>query len=561
MARIKLKKQLDISKITDDDLMNGVTLTCSDGGRKHPIDIKKISPDEEDYLYTPMLKDHTTIDAGSVPGLKFDTKVVRVSMEKEDWNQDCKEDFLNGIAIRLTSPDAFDRKGEKIYTGLQSQFFGSDYGDDYAFSDRYQCECGKYIGKCYDGIVCDNCNTVVEYEEADLTKMGWIIIDQPDFSIINPIYYLKLESALGKFDGSEYVIARIIKGKFTSDLNDAYDDKDRMNLDKHPFSRRGLIWFREHFKEVLEYYYKGGKTTKAALIEELMDDADKVFSHCIPAYTSVMRMETPGKKGDKVFKVKINTLLQSIIKVSNKINEMGERSKMTDEEFCTVERFLEQIQNDLSEIFTEEFSALTGKHGEILGKVIGGRYNFSSRNIIIAGSGSLKANEMEFNYSTFLELFRPELENMYRKLYGVTPREAENKWNRAKTRVDPDFYALMNAMINDPDSAACIHIMINRNPSINYGAFVTLKIVRVKPSLEDKTLTINTRIIKTLNADFDGDQINIFRIIGSRVGDKFERAMNPVANLYINRINGKFNTDMANSKDEVAVYYEFLTAT
>ena len=55
MARIKLKKQLDISKITDDDLMNGVTLTCSDGGRKHPIDIKKISPDEEDYLYTPML--------------------------------------------------------------------------------------------------------------------------------------------------------------------------------------------------------------------------------------------------------------------------------------------------------------------------------------------------------------------------------------------------------------------------------------------------------------------------------------------------------------------------
>ena len=252
MAKIKLKKSINIEKLTNEDLVDGVTLTCNDGGRKLPIDIKKISSDENDYLYTPVLKRHTDIDAKDVPGLKFDTKVVRVEMNKEDWNLDCKEDFLNGIAIRLTSPDAFDRKGEKIYSGLQSQFFGSDYGDDYAFSDRYQCECGKYIGKCYDGIICDNCNTMVEYEEADLTKTGWIIIDQPCFSIINPIYYVKLESALGKFDGSDTVISRIIKGKFTNNLSAEYDEKDKMNLDKHPFSRRGMVWFKEHFKEVLE---------------------------------------------------------------------------------------------------------------------------------------------------------------------------------------------------------------------------------------------------------------------------------------------------------------------
>lgn len=553
MPNVKLSKPLNIDKLTNDDLVNGVRIHT----KGKPIDIKKISSDEEDYLYTPTFSPGTSMH---IPGLKFETKVHRVLIEKLDWNECCREDFLDGKAIRLTSPDAFDRKGEKIYNGLQSAFFGSDYGDDYAFADRYHCECGKYIGKCYAGRVCDNCNTVVEYEDVDLNKTGWIIIDHPTFSIINPIYYLKLESALGKIDGSESVVSRIIKGRYTNDFNNEFDEKDRLYLEKHPFLRKGMVWFREHFKEVLEYYYKGGKTSKAALIEELMDDADKVFTHCIPAYSSTMRLETPGKKGDKVFKVKINTLLQAIIKLANKINEMGEPDRMTEEEFCTVERYLKQIQTELSDIFTEEFSALTGKHGEIHGKVIAGRYNYSSRNIIIAGSGSLRANECEFNYSTFLELFRPELQNMYRKLYGVTPREAENRWNRAKTRVDPDFYALMNEMINDPESVAHITIMINRNPSINYLAFLTQKIVRVKPSLEDKTLTMNTRICTTLNADFDGDQINIFRIIGSRIGNKFKKSMNPVRNLYINRINGRFNRDMANMKDEIVVYHEFMTA-
>ena len=114
-------------------------------------------------------------------------------------------------------------------------------------------------------------------------------------------------------------------------------------------------------------------------------------------------------------------------------------------------------------------------------------------------------------------------------------------------------------MISDPKTAARIHIVINRNPSINFGSFITTKIVKIKPYINDKTLTLNTRVIKTLNADFDGDQINIFRIFGEYIGGKFEANMLPSANLYVDRINGHLNKDMCNSKDEVALYVDFMT--
>lgn len=487
---------------------------------------------------------------------RFDTTVKKVKAFTRNLHDDMVNDFLRGKGIRITSIDAFDKRGEKIHEGLQSEFFGTDYGDNNAFAERYSCECKYLIGKQFKGEFCPLCNTEVQYNENDLEKTGWIILD--NYKVISPIFYKKLEQALGKFDASQTVIARILDVAANRDPSQAFDEKDIENMNKHPYSRKGMTWLCDHMLEVLEFYRKG-RTNKADLFEELIDNVDKITTDAIPIYSAVMRTEAPGKKGEKMYKIKINTLFQSIICSANFINRHTDPDKVTVEESCLIDKQLKSIQQELSEVYDEEFNTISGKKGEILGKVIAGRYNFTSRMIIIAGSGILRANEIILSYIAFLELFRYELIVLNSRLRDITYAESQNMWHRAKSHFDPTFYALAESMIKDPKNIPYVCLIINRNPSINFGSFNTAVIAGIKSDINDKTMTINTRIIKTMNADFDGDQMNIFRPVGSFLCAKFAENMDPIRNLYVDRINGHVNRDMLNIKDEFVVYHSFMT--
>ena len=57
-------------------------------------------------------------------------------------------------------------------------------------------------------------------------------------------------------------------------------------------------------------------------------------------------------------------------------------------------------------------------------------------------------------------------------------------------------------MLHDPEYKGKLGVLINRNPSINYGSFIYVHIVSVKRDFSDKTLTISTHILTPLNADF-----------------------------------------------------------
>ena len=96
--------------------------------------------------------------------------------------------------------------------------------------------------------------------------------------------------------------------------------------------------------------------------------------------------------------------------------------------------------------------------------------------------------------------------------------------------------------------------------AINYGSFMMMKIARIKPNINDKTIRLNTSVIRTMAADFDGDQINVFRIIGEDLSKRFTKNMNPRYNMYIDHINGKVNRDFSPMKDEAIGLYLFLHA-
>ena len=483
------------------------------------------------------------------------TRVRSANITRFDLSFERRYDIENGKGIRLKSPEAFDRKGEKIHDGLQSDFFGTDFSDERGYAERYRCECGYLIGKAYEGELCPKCGSPVEYIQADITKMGYIVLDH--FHLMSPIFAEQLSGALGTVDGHK-VLDLIMETGFDKNVSDEHTmlmrEKDTEIRKKHPFIHKGMIWFYDHFQEVIKYY-SARKPGKKKLFDSMINNRDQVFTDSIPVISSIMRSEMPGEKDKRLEKFRINTIYQALIRNSNSINALGDPDKMTPENICTVNRFLCSMHKNILKLFDEIFNILNGKNGTIQSRVIGGRYNFTVRCIISASSGELRANEIEMCYLGFLEFYRYEITNIYTKIMHCTIEEAQQAWHRATVHFDKVIYGIMQYMIahNQDD----IGVLINRNPSINYGSFLYVKIKAVKPDITDKTIRVNTRIITSMNADFDGDQENTFRIIGHKLNKKFASTLDPTYNLYIDRVNGRINKDMMPLKDEVVGFWYF----
>lgn len=482
------------------------------------------------------------------------TKIKEAHVTKLDLDAECAYDLAIGQGLRLQSTESF-HKSEKVEDGLQSPFFGTDFSDELSFAERYRCQCGYMIGMMYQGELCPKCGTPVGYVPVDMKKMGWIILDH--FKVMSPIYAYKLSEALGTVEG-EKVLTKILSKDFDQDESDEHAiilrEKEDELRKKHPFVYKGTQWFVDHFEEVIKYYMTK-KPGKKKLFEELLHDKDHVFTSSIPVISATLRSETPGEKDRKLIKFRINTIYSSIIRLTNEINELGDIKNMSDNDLITTDRYLCAIHKKLLQLFDEIFNILNGKKGTIASRIIAGRYNASARNIISASSGELRSNEVDICYLDAMELFRYELTNLYAKLKSCTIEEAQQAWYRATRYFDPVFYGIIKYMITH--NRYEIGVIINRNPSINFGSFMYVKIHDVIPNIDNKTMRLNTRVIRVMAADFDGDQLNIFRIIGKDLNRRFARTMDPRYNLYIDRINGRVNRDMLPLKDEVVGFWYF----
>ena len=91
--------------------------------------------------------------------------------------------------------------------------------------------------------------------------------------------------------------------------------------------------------------------------------------------------------------------------------------------------------------------------------ILGGRLNYSSRNVIIPDP-KLKADEIELCYLTFLELYRYEILSHLCKMDDITISEANDIWFRASINFSKKVYEIMKYLIKKKK----VKMLINRNP-------------------------------------------------------------------------------------------------
>ena len=98
--------------------------------------------------------------------MAFDSKIERVQVQIMDLDLECFFDIANGRGIRISSVESFDpkKKNEKIWNGLQSEFFGTDFSEEDAFRERWSCKCNTFVAY----ISCNRyaCNKILKKQGA-----------------------------------------------------------------------------------------------------------------------------------------------------------------------------------------------------------------------------------------------------------------------------------------------------------------------------------------------------------------------------------------------------------
>ena len=413
-------------------------------------------------------------------------KPTGVQLVKVDWDAECEKDFISGKGFEVTEK-AFVGKEEKSYNGIHSSRFSSDWTDEDAFAERYKCKCGDLKGRVYENELCHRCNTKVTFKDVDMTITGWIKLKH--HAIMHPIFYKMVKSIIG-----DKVFMEIIE--FDKEIN--RDGVAINKVGKNPFKGIGLIEFEERFDEILNYY-KAKKKNKIDLVNEVMAERHKVFTFSIPVYSSILR--PVSFKGESYFYNLIDRKYNAIFSLSRSLNTKGPVPNVNGKKVKTRKMdeptMLQSLQKKVMELWQLIFLQINQKNGHIKDQLLGGRLNFSSRNVIIPDP-TLRSNEIRLGYLAFLELFKYEIIAHIAKMNDITENDAYEQWFKATINYSKKIYEVMMYLVKKQK----IKVLLNRNPTINYGSILLMKIKDIKNEYEDDyTMSIPVQILTVSNAD------------------------------------------------------------
>ena len=99
------------------------------------------------------------------------------------------------------------------------------------------------------------------------------------------------------------------------------------------------------------------------------------------------------------------------------------------------------MQCDLESLWDLTFEQVKKKSGTIRNKVLGGRMDFSARNVIVPDK-DLRPNEIKIGYTTFLHLYKLEIISILIKMYGIQYSSAWEMWEKATINFNELIYKI-----------------------------------------------------------------------------------------------------------------------
>ena len=422
----------------------------------------------------------------------------------------------------LSKDNSFDSQG--IYS---EEIYGRMYGESI-----FSCSCGETRGAPHEELICESCGTPVKSLPAKITIMGWIPLKS---NIINPTFMPMLQKYIGKPR-----LKRYLEPNYQVNIDGHIIDNTSIYAEdpKEPFPElvgKGVSVFIENMWRVIETIHaSNSKNEDVATYQFLKEHAeDIVFDH-IPVYSSRLRPAIMVA-GNLIFD-KVNTLFTQIAKCASVLRSFPVVPEGQIDP--SKEKLIYKIQSLNYQVYDHVIRTISGKSGFIRNSLLGNRLNFSSRCVVVPLPPKTAMDEVHLPYLCALELLKVHIIRYLVKGFGISYDEAHMKWSQATTTFDRQVYRVINNVIADMPYG--MRVLINRNPTINIGSILSVRVTYIKEDIDDTTMSISNNILTSLGADYDGDVINIFLLI-SLYQIKYFESLNPVKLYSISCNDGKFN--------------------
>lgn len=471
----------------------------------------------------------------------------KAKMRRLNFDSCFYHDIFTNKGFVITDPPtiSFDGNKKKSYYGPQSPLYGTTYGDDKAFAERYRCECGEFTSRQFEGETCPHCGTKVEFKDVDIEFTGWISLGTNPVNgipnrIISPLYYNLLISGIGRT-----VFPDIIKCLYRVDTNGhviPLKDDEMFVKPSSPYYGIGIDAFYDRFDEIMDYFIDNNtKPSKVRKLKQLKKEKAAIFTSHIPIYSTMLRPQSITS--DTFYFQGIDKIINTLVTLSNRIKE----AKKVEHDYVSA-----RIQSRVCDLWNEVFKLVNGKNGHIKNRVLGGSLNFTARNVIVPDT-RLRDNEIGLSYHTFRELAKQKIIYYLMKIDGISMAKAYGIWQRS-AKFDPHIYEIMNHIIHTEEC----YFIINRNPTINYSSILCMKVAYVNSDPTSYVLALPLSALKGLNADFDGDVLNMIYLPSKELVYMF-RKFDPVNRMIISRSKGTLNEYFTIEKGQMIDLVRFAT--
>lgn len=398
------------------------------------------------------------------------------------------------------------------------------------FTDcEFRCDCGAFIGQDLIGQICPKCKTEITLHSLNFRYTGWI--DLGNHHIIQFGYYNMLKRVLGNY------MLRFILGDYKADRSVRYNDNDTDFDEKQSTKKTGrpnvnsLSYIIKKIPKAKQIYQGIGHDAFYDRFEEIMKDCaanksdpeleillqnkDAVFTSKIPVYSTTFRPIT--KTSETLFYPKINKYFMMMVATYCKMNNM-----VLDIELIQTLNTIQNYYVDACEYLIK--SEMSKKDGFVRAQIVGGTFSFSARGVVILDI-SLRADEIDIPFNMAITAFHYRMTHMMAVRNNMTLEQAYLFIQTYKR--DPRVIALLDEIMAEGQ-----YVVMLREPTNNLESITLCKVRRYK--LDDDTISIPPEPLAGLNADFDGDNLNMF-FLPKEVVPKFQSFHLSCMTDYINQ--------------------------
>ncbi|MDI3504093.1 MAG: DNA-directed polymerase subunit beta [Candidatus Cloacimonadota bacterium] len=402
----------------------------------------------------------------------------------------------------------------------------------------YECACGKYKKKRFQGTVCDRCNVLVTTSRVRRTRMGhiqlavpiahiWFVKSAPskigtllDMTIKDLERVLYYESFIVVDPGdSPYEKMELLEVDEYYEIKDKVGDNfsammgaeaikellERINLKNEALDLRTRLKFEEsalrkqkliNKLKIVDAFIKSGNQPSHMIMEAL------------PVLPPTLRPLVP-LEGGRFATADFNDLYRRVITRNNRLKGLleirapevilrNEKRMLQEAVDALIDngRKARPVRGRGNRPLKSLTDQLKGKQGRFRQNLLGKRVDYSGRSVISVGP-ELKLYQCGLPKDMAIELFKPYLIERLQKMGEV------DKVKNAKKLIEkkqPEIWSILEDVVKD------YPILLNRAPTLH-----RLGIQAFMPILTDnKAIQLHPMVCVPFNADFDGDQMGVY---------------------------------------------------